>query len=195
MDYRLEQLINGAAGAYPALDRPMVWIAADLVFVVLAGVVAWFLYGWWRGGQAERRGAIAAGLALLAGLEVNAVDGTLWVRPRPFVAHPGTVHLLLAHSRDASFPSDHAAMAFAVATVLVTLHRRLGLLAFIAAAAICYARVYVGDHYPGDVVGGAAIGAACGLVLGVWAPAVPDAVRRLLDGAIRALRLPLEERA
>ncbi|MGH7776238.1 MAG: phosphatase PAP2 family protein [Candidatus Dormibacterales bacterium] len=195
MDYRLEQLVNGPAGNHAVLDRVMVWVASDLVYLFFAAVVLWFLYGWWRGLHEDRRGAIAAGMALILALIVNAVVAAIWVRPRPFVAHPATVHLILLHGRDASFPSDHAAMTFAVATVLVLLHRRLGLLAFLAAAAVCYARVYVGDHYPGDVLGGAAVGAACGLVLGLWASGLPDLVRKALDDLIRALHLPLEEEA
>src|SRR6187397_1968956 len=53
---------------------------------------------------------MSAGVALLA----NQVIGHLWDRQRPFAAHPGAVHLLAARSSDPSFPSDHAAAAFAI---------------------------------------------------------------------------------
>lgn len=65
---------------------------------------------------------IAAGLALLP----NLVLGRLWDRPRPFVARPGQVHLLLPHTADSSVPSDHAAAPFAIAKVLTASHRKLG---------------------------------------------------------------------
>lgn len=81
------------------------------------------------------------------------------------MAHAGQVHLLLPHAADSSFPSDHAAAAFAIAVVLVAVHRRLGSLLLLTAALIGFARVYVGDHYPGDVLVGAGVGVAAAAVL------------------------------
>ncbi|MGH7903474.1 MAG: phosphatase PAP2 family protein [Candidatus Dormibacteraceae bacterium] len=193
MDYRLEQWINGPAGSHPVLDGVMTWVGADLLYVFVAVVVAWFLVGWWRGHPDDRRGAIAAGLALVAGLVVNFIIASVWARPRPFVAHPTAVHLLLHHGRDASFPSDHAVMTFAVAAVLFVHHRRLGALALAAAALVCYARVFVGDHYPGDVAAGAAIGVVAALLFSSWGTAVPAFLREMGDDIIRALHLPLRE--
>ena len=69
----------------------------------------------------------------------------------------------LPHS--SSFPSGHAAMSFACATVLSALVPR-GAPAFVAlAAAIAYSRLYLGVHWPGDVVAGAALGVATALLL------------------------------
>ena len=65
---------------------------------------------------------------------------------------------LVARSADGSFPSDHAAAAVAIAIVLFLTHRRLGAIALLVAGLVCLARVYVGAHYPGDVVAGAAVG-------------------------------------
>ncbi|GAC1361611.1 MAG: hypothetical protein NVSMB32_00820 [Actinomycetota bacterium] len=59
------------------------------------------------------------------------------------------MHLLLARTGDFSFPSDHAAVAGAVATALFLVDRRIGLVAAILALAMAFARVYVGAHYPG----------------------------------------------
>ena len=55
-----------------------------------------------------RRAAVAAGLSAGLGLLIGKLITELYVRPRPFVAHPGAVHLFASHARDASFPSDHA---------------------------------------------------------------------------------------
>ena len=69
----------------------------------------------------------------------------------------------LPHS--SSFPSGHATMSFACATVLSALVPRASP-AFVAlAAAIAYSRLYLGVHWPGDVVAGAALGIATALLL------------------------------
>lgn len=168
MDYELEQWINGPAGSHPLLDHFMVGVAQIAEPLFIAGVVLWFLVGWLRDRPSERLGAMGALAAAAVALLINQVLGHLWDRPRPFVAHPGAVHLLVAHSADSSFPSDHAAAAFAICVLLVATHRRLGLVAVAFALVMGYARVYVGDHYPSDVVAGALIGLITGAAVIVW---------------------------
>jgi undecaprenyl-diphosphatase len=82
-------------------------------------------------------------------------------RPRPFIRYPSPPTLVHV-SRDQSFPSGHSATAFACATVLAYFRPRLAPLVFLLAAAIAWSRVYVGVHYPLDVLGGAALGLVVG---------------------------------
>ena len=189
MDFSVEQWINGPAGGVPLWDGLMKLVAglAEPAFIVLVG--AWFLVGWLRRRPRDRHGAIAALLAALAALVVNQVIALFWQRPRPFVIHPGNVHLLLSHSTDASFPSDHAAAAFAITTVLVVFHRRWGALALLGAALVAYARVYVGDHYPGDVAAGAVIGVLVALLLLTWLRPLPGLIVRVSDDLMGRLGL------
>ncbi|MFN2464099.1 MAG: phosphatase PAP2 family protein [Candidatus Dormibacteria bacterium] len=177
VDFQLEHWINAAAGSQPLLDAAMVALArwSELFFIAAVGL--WFGVGLVRRSAPDRCGAGAALLASGLALAVNQVISLLWTRPRPFAAHPGRVHVLLAHTADASFPSDHVAAAMAIAVVLFMIHRRLGTLAILLAAAVGYARVFVGDHYPGDVAGGALVGVLAGAVLG--APAVRRAIARV----------------
>jgi len=191
LDYSLQQWINAPAGSHPLVDSVMRHTASwgEAIFI---GIVAlWFLLGWRRGLPRERQGALAALLAAGAALLLNMVISHLWTRPRPFVTHPDTVHVLLRHSVDASFPSDHAAAGFAVAGVVFVMHRRLGTLALLLAAGMSYARVYAGDHYPGDVLAGAVVGLGVATVLTSQLDPLLLLLRQFVDRLITWLRLPL----
>src|SRR5919109_1309062 len=83
-------------------------------------------------------------------------------RTRPADAHPQIHPLYVVHS--SSFPAGHAATAFAGALLLSYMAPRAAPLFVLLATAIGYSRVYVGVHYPGDVVAGALVGVLCGLV-------------------------------
>ena len=93
----------------------------------------------------------------------------VYPEPRPLVGVP--------HS--GAFPSGHAAAAFAAATVIAYASRRLAVPAYILAALVAWSRVYVGVHWPLDVIGGA--------VLGVL---VATALLKLLEARPRSLRAP-----
>jgi undecaprenyl-diphosphatase len=92
-------------------------------------VVACLLFAWLRGDPRQERGALTALVASGLAVAVDQVLGFVWDRPRPFVAHPTSVHVLIAHAREGSFPSDHAGAGFANACALYLMHRRLGALA------------------------------------------------------------------
>ncbi len=75
------------------------------------------------------------------------------------------VSRLVSLPHGASFPSGHTAIAFACATVLSAVVPRAAAAFFTLALAIGYSRLYVGVHWPLDVLGGAALGVATGLLL------------------------------
>jgi len=151
-----------------ALNDPAVWLGTidklGAVWVVLALVV----------GATKRLGVLRSlALAVLTGLTAFAADSLSFLvkdfaqRERPFVAHPSIHPLYVVHS--SSFPAGHAATAFAGAVLLSVLAPRAAA-AFIALATLIgVSRVYVGVHYPTDVLAGAVIGAAVGAVAAVVA--------------------------
>jgi undecaprenyl-diphosphatase len=87
-------------------------------------------------------------------------------RPRPSATVPQADPLMGAHGY--SFPSGHAATAFAGAVVLGYLWRRGAPYFLLLATAIAFSRVYVGVHYPADVIAGAALGAAVSAAWILW---------------------------
>jgi undecaprenyl-diphosphatase len=100
------------------------------------------------------------------------------------------VHLFIGGSLDPSFPSDHAAAAFAIAFAVLAYSRRVGVAFLAVAALIAVSRILEGLHYPSDVLAGAAVGAAAALVV----TRVARPVVEWLAGAIGAATDPLVSR-
>jgi undecaprenyl-diphosphatase len=190
MDYFLYKAINGLSGSsfFDGLFRAL---ANDLTPVLIALVAALFLLPWPRRRLARRCGAVTATAAAGIALLINQPIANAVARTRPYVAHSHHAHLLIARSHDPSFPSDHATGAFALAAAIFFYDRVVGGALLALAALLAFSRVYVGTHYPGDVVGGAAVGIAVALVLRLPALRRPlEAVaRRCSDFWERILRL------
>jgi len=162
-DYRVFRLINGFAGTARWLDVTMVLLAeyASLLFVA---TLLWLWVAPSRGPQ-KLQDRLAVGRALAAAelaLGLGQIIGWGFPRPRPFQDH--MVRLLIARSSDPSFPSDHVLAAFAIAAALATSHPRLSLSLLSLATLLGVGRVFVGIHYPLDVLGGAILGGVMGAV-------------------------------
>jgi undecaprenyl-diphosphatase len=104
---------------------------------------------------------VAAAIAMAT----NQAISHLWERPRPFTAHPTLTHLLSAPSADPSFPSDHAAAAFAIAFAVLGISRWGGIGFLAAATLIGLSRVALGLHYPSDVLAGMLVGWAAAMLV------------------------------
>jgi membrane-associated phospholipid phosphatase len=149
--------------------RPPVWVDSAMVVFSLYGregvwggliVVLFFL-----GGEREKKAAVTMSLIYLiligAGYAVKSLDGRL----RPYDALEG-VRLLVPRESDYSFPSGHALIVSGgVVVAWIMLKRWLTAILMVEASLVAFSRIYVGVHYPMDVVGGALLGAGFSLVL------------------------------
>jgi undecaprenyl-diphosphatase len=170
--------INGATNA-PALDAVMQ--LASTTWIALPIYVALGIYLLWSGRPWRTCVALLVGVALVVGM----TDGggnilkKLVSRPRPCLTI-ADARIVAACSQSPSFPSNHAANAFAFATFVAVSTRQRSAIAFALAALVAYSRIHLGVHYPLDVVAGAVLGCLLGIIGGIG-------VQRLLDYQVREM--------
>lgn len=180
LNLELFSTINAAAGLHGWPLQLALWAAEWLILLVPLGLTAM----WLSGAAREREAAVRALLATGFALAVNAVIGLLWYHPRPFVL--GVGHTFMQHAPDSSFPSDHATIMFTMALVLAASRagagRLLGLWLLPLAAGTAWARVYLGVHYPLDMLGALVVaGMAAALATTRMAATLCEAVQRAME--------------
>ena len=156
-------------------DTLFVWLSragsSGLVWVLIALAVA----------IATRRYAVfgATLLTVVLADTTNFLLKDVFDRDRPSTRYAEPAPLLTPPASH-SFPSGHAATSFACATVIGAAAPRLRVPLYLLAALVAWSRVYVGVHYPLDVVAGALYGVALGLLLVRALPRFAAALLRLL---------------
>ncbi len=149
-------------GAGPAADRFFTGVTElGSIWASIGAAAALAAFGDRR---AAGKAGVAAGVAWVVGQELKRV----FERFRPYEADPEAVRLLIDPPRASSWPSSHPAVLLTFVTVAgretgLPSAARAGLTAL--AVVVAASRVYVGAHYPGDVVGGLLIGRAIGEAL------------------------------
>lgn len=115
-----------------------------------------------------RKTGYAAVLSLIFGVIVtNLLLKNIVARPRPFAEIEALIPLI-AKPTDFSFPSGHTTASFAVALVMLRmLPKKIGIPAVVLAALVAFSRLYLGVHYPTDVLAGFVV-ALVGSLLAVW---------------------------
>ncbi|MFV2118297.1 phosphatase PAP2 family protein [Streptomyces sp. Act-28] len=192
--------INGLAKAAPGwFDRLMGFVGE---YGIMLGLVLVVLGCWWsvrRHGAPEDSvhgvaGIVWSPLAAAIAVLVNIPIRGFVERPRPFLDHDG-LEVLVKGKTDFSFVSDHSTMAMALAVGLFIVHRRFGLAAVLLALAEGFCRVYMGVHYPTDVIGGFALGTAVALLLAPVALALLTPLASAVARSPRAGRLVRSRKA
>ncbi|MBW1599323.1 phosphatase PAP2 family protein [Streptomyces sp. JJ38] len=190
-DVGLLYRVNGWSASLPD------WANSALAFLseygVIAGLMVLGLWAWWT---ARRRpdavtavaGLMWAPLGASAAYLVNYPIRELVARPRPFVDHEG-LNVLVAGKDGYSFVSDHSALVMALAVGIFVVNRKLGALAIALALFQGFGRVYTAVHYPTDVIGGLALGAAVVLLLAPLAAALLTPLTRAVAASPHVGRL------
>lgn len=155
-DFFLFTAINNLAGTYGTFDVVGIFFAK----VAIIGLVFYTL----RSAMIRTDLLIPGAIAPFIIIAIDGIIALFFFRERPFQTH--AVQLLVSHPLTAqSFPSLHAAFAFACATLLSYRAKRSVVAAvYSIALLIAVSRIYVGVHYPSDIVAGALLGIGAVLI-------------------------------
>lgn len=128
-----------------------IFTAKYLIFII----VLWLLAVWLWGAPKHRQTLILALSASLFALLINWGISLIWFHPRPFML--GVGHTYLTHAPDSSFPSDHFTALCTIFFIFLwqeTIKSLTVLFLLFMTLCIAWARIYVGVHYPLDMLGG-----------------------------------------
>ncbi|TAK66320.1 MAG: phosphatase PAP2 family protein [Dehalococcoidia bacterium] len=169
-DSSIISFLNDFAGHWKTFDELMVFMS-DSSLVKAGPIMACLIWLWFRretDGPSRRDYIVATIITgIVAVVIARLLASALPFRERPmadaaqrFVVPSGAGRDLESWS---SFPSDHAVLFFALATGLYQAHKPFGIGAFAwAIVVVCFPRLYLGIHWPTDIIGGAALGVALG---------------------------------
>lgn len=145
----LFHLINGTNQSFPWLTQFGLFVAKDLLYVLL--II--FALCWLRGNTLVKTYISKAFIFTAVALCISLTFSNLFYFPRPFTL--GLGHQILAHAPNGSFPSDHMLIFSCIAfSYLFSPFKKLAVLLLLIAVLVGWSRVFVGVHFPVDILAG-----------------------------------------
>lgn len=151
MNMELFRLINNLANKNSVLDNIMIFFSKDVPYIFMAAVAIIFILGIGKKNVEYRKVTFNTFVITVINLMLSFIIGSIYYVDRPFVHNK--VNLLFPHVRDASFPSDHATGTMSIALGLKKYNKLLSGILTAISIVVAFSRVYVGHHYPMDVIG------------------------------------------
>ena len=148
LNLSLFSFINASSDASDLKINFAIFIANDLLYCMIA-LFAWF---WLRGDYQIKKQILKAFIFTSIALFISQCISHIYYHPRPFVMDVGRT--LIYHSPNGSFPSDHMLIFSSIAfSYFFSTYRKLGIFLIMLAWLVAWSRIYVGVHFPLDMLG------------------------------------------
>lgn len=148
LNLRLFEWFNASNHAHEMTIRFAIFIANDLFYIMLL----FFGFYWLRGNFAIKKQIVKAFIFTTVALLISQIISHSFYHPRPFVMEVGRT--LIYHSPNGSFPSDHMLIFSTIAfSYFFSEKRNLGIILILLAWLVAWSRVYLGVHFPLDMLG------------------------------------------
>lgn len=158
MIYKIIKSIQQLAGYRSPIDLLMILISNKIRYLYIFVL----MFMWFRNdthNYAVRNAIRSASVAWL----IHALIKFFYFKPRPFIKH--RVGILIPSKMDSSFPSKHTMLVFAISTSILLYKRILGSILCVLSVLTGLSRIWVGHHYPSDIIGSAFIGTMISMIL------------------------------
>jgi undecaprenyl-diphosphatase len=158
MNYKVFKSINQLSGRCSPIDLLMVLISNKIRYVfIFVLIFMWFRNDFYK--KLSFNAVISAGITLF----LSTLIKLFYFKPRPFVKR--RVGILIPSKMDSTFPSKHTLLAFAISTSIFLHERILGSIMWVLSVLTGFSRIWVGHHYPSDIIGSAFIATMTSIIL------------------------------
>lgn len=188
----LNQHLFLALNAQPESQPLVIWFAIIMAKYAIFCIPLIMVKGWLGKSEAHHKMILTALLATAGALLINHLIGSLiWYHPRPFVMPLG--HTLISHAPTPSFPSNHMTIVSTVAFsfILRPALRTMGIALAALALPIAWSRIYLGVHFPLDMLGAVIVAGLASLMMLWLQPLYLERFYGLTRGLYRLVFAPL----
>ncbi|WP_338453013.1 undecaprenyl-diphosphatase [Niallia oryzisoli] len=171
MNNKVFKLINQFSGRCSPIDLLMILISNKIRYVFIFVLI----FMWFRNDSYKKvsyNAVKSMGITLL----IHTLIKMFYFKPRPFIKH--RVGILIPSKMDTTFPSKHTLLVFAISTSIFFYDRVLGSIMWVLSVLTGFSRIWVGHHYPFDIIGSAFIATITSAILEKISSSVNYSVRQ-----------------
>lgn len=160
MDKKLFVFINNMAGRSESVDKVMIYASNEMRYIYPTALIFLWIA---QPKNLKKNFFLKAVLATIVNLCLNFFVKKIKYRPRPFIIRH--VNVLLPSKLDSSYISKHSLLAYSISTFIFLYNKVLGKYMFLLSTVMGISRVWVGAHYPLDVIRGGLLGTVTSLFI------------------------------